>query len=293
MDPSIIKLLLSHEHENLRRDIPYSPSFILDFAADVDERIRHVIDFVFLPGFHSPTIAVLFQRQQTWTGYVDFLSPFQCYSLLCRRLKEYKDTVGLFIFTLDLVTHNCPIITAVENLPYDSLYLTPCSSTLGGVVIITANAIVHVDQTSRRTACAVNGWVPRVSDINIPQTTKANLDLQLEGSRAEFVDDKTLFMILKDGSVYPVEIGADGRTVSQLSITAPVAMTTVPTVVRRVQDDYLFIGSIVGPSVLLKTAKLEEEIPEDDVEMETSPAAVVDTTNAMDLDDDDGKPFIP
>ena len=53
-----------------RRDIPYSPSFILDFAADVDERIRHVIDFVFLPGFHSPTIAVLFQRQQTWTGYV-------------------------------------------------------------------------------------------------------------------------------------------------------------------------------------------------------------------------------
>lgn len=190
------------------------------------------------------------------------------------------------------MTHNCPIITTVENLPYDSLYLTACSSALGGVVIITANSIIHVDQTSRRMACAVNGWVSRVSDITVPPITP-NLELQLEGSRAEFVDDKTLFVILKDGTVYPVEIGADGRTVSHLSITAPVAMTTVPTIVRRVQEDFLFIGSIVGPSVLLKAAKVDEEIPEDDVEMETSPATVVDTTNPMDIDDDDGQPLTP
>ncbi|KAI0073246.1 hypothetical protein K474DRAFT_235810 [Panus rudis PR-1116 ss-1] len=112
------------EPDTQARETPYSPSFILDLAADVDERIRNVIDFVFLPGFNNPTIAVLFQRTQTWTG----------------RLKEFKDTVGMFIFTLDVVTRNCPIITAVENLPYDSLYLTPCSSSLGGVVVTTANA---------------------------------------------------------------------------------------------------------------------------------------------------------
>lgn len=50
------------------RDVPYSPSFILDLAAEVDERIRNVVDFVFLPGFSHPTVAVLFQAQQTWTG---------------------------------------------------------------------------------------------------------------------------------------------------------------------------------------------------------------------------------
>lgn len=52
------------------RDVPYSPSFILNLTTEVDERIRHVIDFVFLPGFNNPTIAVLFQYPQTWTGYV-------------------------------------------------------------------------------------------------------------------------------------------------------------------------------------------------------------------------------
>lgn len=50
------------------RDMPYSPSFILDLGTEVDDRIRSVIDFVFLPGFNKPTIAVLFQTQQTWTG---------------------------------------------------------------------------------------------------------------------------------------------------------------------------------------------------------------------------------
>ena len=50
------------------RDVPYSPSFVLDLAANVDEHIKNVVDFVFLPGFNNPTVAVLFQSQQTWTG---------------------------------------------------------------------------------------------------------------------------------------------------------------------------------------------------------------------------------
>ncbi len=50
------------------RDVPYSPSFVLDLAADVDGHVRNVVDFVFLPGFNNPTVAVLFQAQQTWTG---------------------------------------------------------------------------------------------------------------------------------------------------------------------------------------------------------------------------------
>jgi cleavage and polyadenylation specificity factor subunit 1 len=49
------------------RDVPYSPSFVLDLAT-VEERIHNIIDFAFLPGFNNPTLAVLFETQQTWTG---------------------------------------------------------------------------------------------------------------------------------------------------------------------------------------------------------------------------------
>jgi hypothetical protein len=54
----------------INRDVPYSPSFVLDLVNDVDERIRNVIDFVFLPGYNNPTVAVLCQSEQTWAGYV-------------------------------------------------------------------------------------------------------------------------------------------------------------------------------------------------------------------------------
>ena len=51
-----------------RGDIPYAPSFILDLPAQVDPNLRNVVDFVFLPGFNSPTVAVLYQSELTWTG---------------------------------------------------------------------------------------------------------------------------------------------------------------------------------------------------------------------------------
>ena len=53
----------------LFREIPYSQSFILDLSEQVDSRMRHIIDYIFLPGFNNPTVAVLCQPQQTWTGY--------------------------------------------------------------------------------------------------------------------------------------------------------------------------------------------------------------------------------
>lgn len=56
------------EVDSPTRDVPYSPSYILNLAAQVDQAIRNVIDFVFLPGFNSPTLAVLYQTEQTWTG---------------------------------------------------------------------------------------------------------------------------------------------------------------------------------------------------------------------------------
>ncbi|KAI0313592.1 CPSF A subunit region-domain-containing protein [Amylostereum chailletii] len=265
------ELDMMDQDQGSRKDIPYSPSFILDLREDVDERIQNVVDFVFLPGFTNPTMAVLFEAQRTWTG----------------RLKEFKDTMKLFIVTLDLVTRNCPVITAVEGLPYDCLSLLPCPPALGGVVILTANAVIHVDQASRRIALPVNGWPSRISDMPMqpPLSGEENRNLQLEGAVLAFVDDRTLFVILRDGLVYPVEFSVDGKIVSRLTIGAALAQTTAPSLVRRVVDEHLFIGSVMGPSILMRMASVEEAIEIGDT---TSPSAVVDqTVDPMDLDDDD------
>ncbi|KAJ7779545.1 CPSF A subunit region-domain-containing protein [Mycena olivaceomarginata] len=249
------------QEQALARDVPYSPSFILDLTGSVDENMSNLIDFVFLPGYNNPTMAVLFQTQQTWTG----------------RLKEYKDTVKIAIFTLDIVGQHYPIISSVSGLPYDSISLLPCSASLGGVVVLTSNSIIYVDRSSRRIALPLNGWAARITDISMPPEDQSR-NLALEGARAVFADDKTIFVILKDGTVHPL--------VSKLVMGPPLAQTTVPEVARRLNHELVFVGSSVGPSILFRAARVEEEIePDGDVDMH----AVAQVDEPMDVynDDDD------
>ncbi|TFK16893.1 hypothetical protein FA15DRAFT_650709 [Coprinopsis marcescibilis] len=276
-------------------DIPYNPSFILDLAQQVDTAIRNVIDFVFLPGFNSPTMAVLFQTVQTWTG----------------RLKEHKDTTRLVIFTLDLSTSSTstsssvnngggasalgnmyPVISSVENLPSDALGLVPCTKAFpGGVVVLTSNGVVFVDGMSsggsgRRVGCAMSGWAGRVSEVFDGAAVASTSDqvLSLEGARGVFISDKTLLVVLKDGSMHKVEVEADGRNVKALVWgVGGVGRVAGACVVRRIDDAgcWVFVGSTVGPSVLLRVG-YEEEVLEGEEEK-------VEEDYDMDLyvDDDD------
>lgn len=168
-------------------------------------------------------------------------------------------------------------------MPYDCLYILPTSTALGGVVVVTSNALIYVDQSSRRVALPLNGWPPRISDLAFLPADPTR-HMILEGSRAVFVDDKNFFLILEDGSVYPVEIIADGKTVSKLAISPPLAQTAVPSVIRNLGDDHIFVGSSVGLSVLLKAAHVEEEVEQGDEEMTS---AVVKDDDHMDYDEDD------
>jgi cleavage and polyadenylation specificity factor subunit 1 len=203
-------------------------------------------------------------------------------------LKEFKDTMSLYIFTLDLVSRTYPIMTRVDGLPYDSLSLIPCSSALGGVVILASNAVIHVDQATRRVALPVNGWLPRVSDMPSLPTPVGMRELRLEGARMGFVQERTLFIVLVDGTIIPFEFVVDGKMVSRLVMGVALAQTASPTIVLKAHGEHLFVGSMVGPSVLLRTASVEEPVTEADDPSASGPAAVVDAGNAMDLDDDDG-----
>ncbi|KAJ4482302.1 CPSF A subunit region-domain-containing protein [Lentinula aciculospora] len=254
-----------------RSDIPYFPSYILDLPQSVSSSIHNIIDFTFLPGFHNPTIAVLFNERQTWTG----------------RLEEAKDTCGLIIFSMSNsfsswggMSSAFTVITNITNLPYDAYALVPCTAGVAGLVILTPNSVVYVDQATKKLMLPVNGWATRVSDVSVVPISPAaqTRDLALEGSRATFISETTLLLILTDGNAYTVTLAMDGKTVSGLSISdKPLAKTTIPSLAMSVTttsthtgasngDDIpcIFVGSTQGPSVLLRTTMTEE----DDVDAE-------------------------
>ncbi len=140
--------------------------------------------------------------------------------------------MSLYFFTLDLVSHTYPTITKVNGLPYDCLSLIPCSSALGGVVILMSNAVIHVDQAMRRVALSVNGWQPCMSDMPTLPMLVGMSELRLEGACMAFVEEWTLFVVLVDGTIIPFEFVVDGKVVSCLVISNALVQMALPMVVQ-------------------------------------------------------------
>ncbi|KAJ3894218.1 CPSF A subunit region-domain-containing protein [Lentinula edodes] len=286
---------------NNRSDIPYFPSYILDLPQSVSSSIHNIIDFVFLPGFHNPTIAVLFNERPTWTG----------------RLEEAKDTCGLIIFSMSNsfsswggISSTFTVITNIPNLPYDAYALVPCISGVAGLVILTSNSIVYVDQATKKLMLPVNGWATRVSDIAAVNVTDVaqTRDLALEGSRAAFISETTLLLILARGDAYTVTLAMDGKAVSGLSISdKPMVKTTIPSLAMSVTPSsphagrdvdahtipFIFVGSTQGPSVLLKTNMVESEEDDTDREVDNGNDVRAPAGEDDDMYDDDADIYGP
>jgi len=121
---------------------------------------------------------------------------------------------------------------------------------------MSANGILHVDQIGRIVAVPTNGWTSRVTDVKLTENPDAaTRNICLESSHLSFVAEKNVFVFTPDGYVYPIEIIVEGRAVVDIVISQPPVRITIPTVVTDVGNDHLFVGSTVGPSMLLKTVK--------------------------------------
>ena len=59
-------LVQSSDDALIGSDLPYSPSYVL--SLDDQFSIKNLRDTHFLPGFNTPTLAMLFSPNQTWAG---------------------------------------------------------------------------------------------------------------------------------------------------------------------------------------------------------------------------------
>lgn len=238
-------------------ELHYSPSYTIDLQTVIDIKIARIQDFCFLPGFTEPTLAVLYQSiaKETWTS----------------RLENSRDSFGLVILTLASATPTV-ILDCPHPLPYSSSRIFPCPPQLGGVVVLTADALVHVDQAAKVTGCATNGWHKRSSTLALPSGD--TLGIGLEGANLAFLSPILALLITRTGYTYTVTMERDGRSLSAVLLSpSPVIQTVSPSSLEVVGREFLFIANAVGDSVLLRwsiegedadDAKAEEEMDVDD-----------------------------
>ncbi|KAI8928665.1 CPSF A subunit region-domain-containing protein [Entophlyctis helioformis] len=202
---------------------PFLPSFVLPFS-EIEPSVRNVIDFAFLYGYFEPALAIMFEPQQTWTG----------------RLGSRKDTVSVIVISLDIIQKKYPVLFRIDGLPYNCISLLPAPLPIGGLVILSHNAIIHTDQThSPGMACVVNGYFdrelvlqptsnetfghpmqleplppPRPKQPSVFTTQRAitdihQLSITLDGARAMFLSPDIMLLVLNDGEMLKVDLIGD------------------------------------------------------------------------------------
>ncbi|KAJ3119852.1 Cleavage and polyadenylation specificity factor subunit 1 [Nowakowskiella sp. JEL0407] len=185
---------------------PFLPSHVVSFSS-IDARIKNVVDFVFLYDYFEPTLAILYEKTQTWTG----------------RLASRKDSKSLIVVSLDTTAKTFPVLFTCDNLPYNAFKLIPVPNPVRGILIVTPNALIHVDQTSiPGVCCAVNGYFGL--EHNFPEDGKPksgnngavfgggdsvyapirvsdykNMGVSLDGSVHAFLNPETILFVLRNG----------------------------------------------------------------------------------------------
>ncbi|EJT99386.1 hypothetical protein DACRYDRAFT_17537 [Dacryopinax primogenitus] len=256
-----------------REHQPYTPSYVFPLS-DADDTLRHVLDFCFLPSFHTPTLAILYQPAQNWTG----------------RLSQTKDNTSLAIVTLDLVGKGAAagggaggggaVISRTHGLPYDAFSLLPAreGSTFGGVVVLAGNSVLHVDPAGRIVGLAASGWHAQSSALRFPlwaftAEEGETEERKLEGSRLCWAGEQQLILVGAQGWARELKVGVEGRNVSSLSAGRRLGRTSAPAVLCPVGEqsgralkptgrDLVWLASEAGQSVLLQVHKGEPRVEE-------------------------------
>ncbi|CAG8629175.1 177_t:CDS:10 [Dentiscutata erythropus] len=224
---------LNLDEEEVASKWPYLPSFVVELPS-IQSRIKNVIDMKFLYDYYEPTLAILFESCQTWPG----------------KMNTNKDTCSLVVVSLDISQKVYPVIYSMDKLPHSSVKLIPIQKPVGGILVITANAIIHVDQSSPGIGIAVNGYATSTTDFPLDHSFE-HLGLALEGSHYVFLDKDEILLFLRNGDMYLVKLIKDGRSISRITIEK-VGTNTLPSCACDVAPGYFFLGSRLGDSHLVQ-----------------------------------------
>lgn len=242
--------------------------------------MRNVIDLVFLPGFNEPTLALLYAPEQAWSGRVDGSANNCLVSLVTLAASATPGT--------ESGETSAILIATSPPLPYSSLAIHPCPPDLGGLLIVTANGILHLEQGGKVIGTPANGWFAKewtttgggARGVEV-ETVKEGL----EGSKVVFVANNRAIIYCRTGTILELTLQTSGRSVSSMKLQR-VGTGVAGSCVERIrgsagrfgEDGYVFVGSEVGESVLMRwelsgarasglhsaAAKAEEDMDYDD-----------------------------
>uniref|UniRef100_A0A674HMS0 Cleavage and polyadenylation specificity factor subunit 1 n=1 Tax=Taeniopygia guttata TaxID=59729 RepID=A0A674HMS0_TAEGU len=219
---------LADEHEGLvgeGQKSSFLPSYIID-VRELDEKLLNIIDMQFLHGYYEPTLLILFEPNQTWPG----------------RVAVRQDTCSIVAISLNILQRVHPVIWSLSSLPFDCTQALPVPKPIGGVVIFAVNSLLLTCGTT-------------VFPLRVQEGVRITLDC----AQATFISYDKMVISLKGGEIYVLTLITDGMRSVRSFHFDKAAASVLTTCMVPLEPGYLFLGSRLGNSLLLRyTEKLQE-----------------------------------
>lgn len=129
-------------------------------------------------------------------------------------------------------------------------------------MVVTSTGIVHIDQSGRRSNAAVNAWWEYTTTVTA-NTASEERRLALDGSRAQFVSERDMLLVLQNGNAHQVRFEMDGRAVGTIKVDEQSSSVPPPSSLVITGKEGVFIGSSEGDSLLARVDLIREQVEVD------------------------------
>ncbi|KAM8811110.1 LOW QUALITY PROTEIN: cleavage and polyadenylation specificity factor subunit 1 [Eudromia elegans] len=234
---------LADEHEGVvgeGQKSSFLPSYIID-VRELDEKLLNIIDMQFLYGYYEPTLLILFEPNQTWPG----------------RVAVRQDTCSIVAISLNIMQKVHPVIWSLSNLPFDCTQALAVPKPVGGVVIFAVNSLLYLNQSVPPYGVSLNSLTAGTTVF--PLRFQEGVKVTLDCAQAAFISYDKMVISLKGGEIYVLTLITDGMRSVRSFHFDKAAASVLTTCMVTMEPGYLFLGSRLGNSLLLKyTEKLQE-----------------------------------
>ncbi|XP_060798374.1 cleavage and polyadenylation specificity factor subunit 1 isoform X2 [Neoarius graeffei] len=223
----------------------FLPSYIID-VRELDEKLLNIIDMKFLHGYYEPTLLILYEPNQTWPG----------------RVAVRQDTCSIVAISLNIMQKVHPVIWSLSNLPFDCTQVMAVPKPIGGVVVFAVNSLLYLNQSVPPFGVSLNSQTNGTTAF--PLRVQEEVKLTLDCSQAAFITSDKMVISLKGGEIYVLTLITDGMRSVRAFHFDKAAASVLTTCMVTMEPGFLFLGSRLGNSLLLKyTEKLQENAMED------------------------------
>ena len=220
--------------------VPIMSSYVIDLFK-LSEPATNIIDFTFLHGYYEPTVLILYEPLPSWAG----------------RVAVRRDSCSIVTLSLNLLERVYPVIWSLANLPFDSLQVLAVPRPIGGIIIFATNSLLYLNQSLPTVGVSLNSLGDSSTDF--PLKPLPDVKISLDAAVGVFASYDRMIISLKGGELYMLHLLTDGIRGVQGFHLDKSAASVLTTCLCLCEEGYLFLGSRLGNSLLLKYYEKEQE----------------------------------